>query len=47
VDSRAFEVVFEVPDNYATWGGYFDKSLCRLSGFLGRFTGPDGRPMCM
>lgn len=29
-------------------GGYFEKTrMCRLSGFLGRINGTDGRSMCL
>lgn len=48
LDSRSQEIVFEVPKHYGEWGGYFKKTrMCRLSGYLGRITGPDGRTMCL
>lgn len=47
VDSRSNEELFKVPEHYGEWGGYFDpQQLCRLSGYLGRMTAPDGRNMC-
>ena len=47
LDFRSKEVIFDLPEHYGNWTGYFEKTrMCRLSGFLGRTTGPDGRTMC-
>lgn len=47
LDTRTNELIFPLPKHYGTWEGYVDKArICRLSGWLGQFTGPDGRAMC-
>jgi hypothetical protein len=48
-DAKTQERIFEVPNHYGEWGGYFENStrVCRVSGWLGRTTGPDGRTMCL
>lgn len=48
-DAKTQERIFEVPQHYGEWGGYFDNStrVCRVSGVLGRTTARDGRTVCL
>lgn len=48
IDDKSKQKIFEVPRHYGEWGGYFEQTrICRISGYLGRTTGPDGRTMCL
>jgi len=44
-DIKADRRLFDVPEHYGTWGGYYDPSgICRLTGELGRISPASQHP---